>query len=107
MTSLPARLRHRSFLSAAQLSSQVQTAPPVNDNEMVIANEEVMHAALRYFAKFGLGAAREARREAERAFFDGDRARYDWWLGICRTLDRRMAAQARKNLDTAEASSSA
>lgn len=51
----------------------------------------MLHAALRHFARHGLGAAREARREAERAFFAGDRERYDWWLGICRTLDARIA----------------
>lgn len=51
----------------------------------------MLHAALRHFARHGLRAAREARREAERAFFAGDRERYDWWLVICRTLDARIA----------------
>jgi hypothetical protein len=53
----------------------------------------MLHAALRHFAAHGLGAAREARRQAESAFFAGDRQTYDWWLGVCRTLDRRLAAQ--------------
>lgn len=53
----------------------------------------MLHAALRHFAEHGLGAAREARRQAETAFFAGDRASYDWWLSICRTLDRRMAEE--------------
>lgn len=56
-------------------------------------DDRMLHAALRHFAEHGLGAAREARRQAETAFFAGDRASYDWWLGICRTLDRRMAEE--------------
>ena len=57
-------------------------------------NEQMLKAALRHFAQHGLGAAREARALAERAFFDGDRQAYDWWLGITRTLDRRLAREA-------------
>jgi hypothetical protein len=53
----------------------------------------MLHAALRHFAEHGLGAARAARRQAEAAFFAGDRQTYDWWLAVCRTLDRRLAAQ--------------
>lgn len=52
----------------------------------------MLKAALRHFAEHGLGAAREARRHAERAFFSGDRQGYAWWLGVCRALDRRLAA---------------
>lgn len=59
----------------------------------VHANDQLIHAALRHFASHGLGAAREARRQAEAAFFNGDRQGYDWWLGICRTLDKRIAGQ--------------
>lgn len=51
----------------------------------------MLHAALRHFAQHGLGAAREARRQAECAFFAGDRESYDWWLGVCRALDARIA----------------
>lgn len=57
------------------------------------ANDQMLHAALRHFAQHGLGAAREARSRAEDAFFTGDRKAYDWWLGITRTLDRRLAQQ--------------
>ena len=59
-----------------------------------VASDQMLRAALRHFAEHGLGAAREARAQAEHAFFIGDRQAYDWWLGITRTLDRRMAAQA-------------
>lgn len=53
----------------------------------------MLKAALRHFAEHGLGAAREARKHAERAFFSGDNQGYSWWLGVCRTLDRRLAAE--------------
>lgn len=54
-------------------------------------DDKMLRAALRHFAKHGLGAAREARVQAEKAFFAGDRQAYDWWLGITKTLDRRIA----------------
>ncbi|MBA4164172.1 MAG: hypothetical protein C0510_06015 [Erythrobacter sp.] len=56
-------------------------------------NDLLLDAALRHFARHGIGAARAARAQAETAFFAGDRAGYDWWLAICRTLDRRLAAR--------------
>ncbi|WP_407874554.1 hypothetical protein [Qipengyuania nanhaisediminis] len=69
-----------------------------NDNcegtARVPANDQMLRAALRHFAEHGLGAAREARAQAESAFFAGDRQAYDWWLGITRALDRRLAAEA-------------
>jgi len=55
-------------------------------------NDQVLRAALRHFATHGMGAAKVARAQAERAFFKGDRETYDWWLGITRALDRRLAA---------------
>lgn len=64
-----------------------------NDNGVLETSDGLLHAALRHFAEHGLGAAREARSQAERAFFAGDRQAYDWWLAICRTLDRRIASQ--------------
>ena len=62
-----------------------------NDNFHGFGNDRLLRAALRHFAAHGLGAAEAARAEAERAFFAGDSAEYRWWLGICRTLDRRLA----------------
>ncbi|WP_234002307.1 hypothetical protein [Erythrobacter sp. AP23] len=55
--------------------------------------DNTMRAALRHFAEHGLGAARAARQQAEQAHFTGDREGYRWWLGVCRTLDRRLAGQ--------------
>lgn len=51
----------------------------------------LLKAALRHFAEHGIGAAREAHKQAEAAFFAADRQSYEWWLGICRALDRRLA----------------
>ncbi len=69
-----------------------QPAPPHHlHGKAPRANDKMLRAALRHFAKHGLGAAHEARIQAEKAFFAGDRQAYDWWLGITRTLDRRIA----------------
>ena len=57
------------------------------------SHDRLLAAALRHFATHGMGAAREARRQAEAALFEDDAQGFKWWLGICRTLDRRMAAQ--------------
>ena len=64
-----------------------------NDNGANAEHDQMLRAALRHFGEHGLGAARMARQSAETAFFAGDRERYDWWLGICRMLDRRLAAE--------------
>ena len=77
----------------------VRKAPCVAANDNVGPNgttrldqqDLLLKAALRHFAQHGISAAHEARKHAERAFFSGDRPSYDWWLGICRTLDRRTA----------------
>ena len=66
-----------------------------NDNYDEFASDSILRAALRHFAQHGLSAAENARDAAERAFFAGDRGNYRWWLGICRALDRRMAASLR------------
>ena len=75
-------------------------APPApgtaaNDNHTESLNETLLRAALKHFARYGLGAAENARAEAEKAFFADDREGYRWWLGICRALDRRMASTLR------------
>ena len=57
----------------------------------------LLKAALRHFAEHGIGAAREARKQAEAAFFADDRQSYEWWLGICRALDRRLAERVRRH----------
>ena len=89
-----ARTTTRSPLARAFARRSITRA--ANDNtcpEDKRGHDVMLHSALRHFAKHGLGAAREARSQAEQAFFAGDRQSYDWWLGICRTLDRRMAEE--------------
>lgn len=63
-----------------------------NDNGEPLRHDGVLRDALKLFAEFGLGAAEEARTRAERDFFAGNSDGYRRWLGICRTLDRRVAA---------------
>ena len=65
-------------------------------------NEQVLRAALRHFATHGLGAAKVARAQAEKAFYQGDQETYEWWLGITRTLDRRLAATVSTRRKTIE-----
>lgn len=65
-----------------------------NDNEAEALNDVLLRAALKHFARYGLGAAEQAHAEAERAFFKGDSEGYRWWMGICRTLDRRISGRA-------------
>lgn len=65
---------------------------PANDNAGTFGGEKLLGEALRHFARYGLSAAETARSNAENAFFAGDRDRYQYWLDICRLLDRRMAA---------------
>ena len=66
---------------------------PANDNAVSWATDALLHAALRHFAEHGLSATRRARKQAEAAFFAGDRQGYQWWLEVCRALDRRMASE--------------
>jgi hypothetical protein len=63
-----------------------------NDNGCGVGGERLLKAALRHFSEYGLGAAERARENAEAAFFSGNRAQYRWWMAICTSLDRRMAA---------------
>ena len=79
--------------------ARVLTTPPIlraaNDGGRAIASNHLLREALRHFATHGLGAAERARKNAEAAFFAGDRETYLHWMAICRALDRRMAERAR------------
>ncbi|MHA6333233.1 hypothetical protein ACXYL9_06065 [Qipengyuania sp. CAU 1752] len=89
-----ARTVTRSPLARAFTRRSIARA--ANDNtcpEEKQGHDVMLQSALRHFAQHGMGAALEARSQAEQAFFAGDRQSYDWWLGICRTLDRRMAEE--------------
>lgn len=95
---VPGRAPACSPIAKAMVARAIERV--ANDNSEnalpVAANDHVLRAALRHFAQHGIGAAREARAQAEKAFFSGDRQAYDWWLGITRTLDRRLAAEAER-----------
>ena len=86
-----ARDTARSPIARAMVRRSIGRAANDNQGDNAEADDAMLHAALRHFAKFGIRAAHEARQEAEKAFFAGDRDSYDWWLGVCSTLDRRLA----------------
>lgn len=92
MTLRFAAARSTAVSPLARALSRRALGSAANDNG-TDANDHLLHAALRHFAEHGLGAARDAHLRAERAFFAGDRESYRWWLGVCRTLDRRLAAR--------------
>ncbi len=66
--------------------------------------DHMMRAALKHFAEHGMFAAEAARRQAEQAHFTGDREACAWWLGVCRTLDRRMADRLAAQIEPSLAS---
>jgi hypothetical protein len=80
-------------LGRVDLIGKIRTglAPAANDNQTELSRDGLLRAALRHFAEHGLGAAEQAQRNAEEAFFAGNRKEYRHWLDICRALDRRMA----------------
>jgi len=92
--------------AAPPSTNPVRMAPDVVRNvRPIAANDDGdlvgdvhIHAALRHFAKYGIAAAQHAREQAIAASDAGDRETCEWWLEICRALDRRMArAIDRKN----------
>lgn len=63
-----------------------------NENRAeVTAADETLAAALRLFAAHGMAAAARACQKAEAAEDRGDAGGVEWWMAVCRTLDRRMA----------------
>lgn len=69
---------------------------PANDNTLHQIRSAVLHAALGHFARHGLAAARIAADLAQAARAAGDMDGHAWWLDICRTLDRRLAATSQQ-----------
>ncbi|WAT17987.1 hypothetical protein OZN62_13880 [Aurantiacibacter sp. MUD11] len=65
---------------------------PANDNRGKGVDNTHLRAALKHFAQHGLAAADHARKQAVAAADAGDRQTFEWWLEICRALDRRMAS---------------
>lgn len=100
MTFHLATARSAACLSVQRLLAHDGHGQAANDNPGAEEfDDRMLHAALRHFAEHGLSAARAARGHAEHAFFAGDRKGYDWWLGICRTLDRQLASELAQRFD--------
>ena len=80
----------------ARVLGQGRTYPAANDEPQATASQinATTQAALRLFAKHGLGAAAEARKTAELALQSGDEAEYSNWMQICRVLDMQEANRA-------------
>ncbi len=76
------------------------TSRAANDNGGLVPNDDVLKAALRHFGEHGLSAARVARSNAKDAFFAGDKQAYNWWLSITRTLDKRLAQQFERKIES-------
>ncbi|NCU11566.1 MAG: hypothetical protein GXC70_05305 [Sphingomonadaceae bacterium] len=74
------------------------SAGAANDNGDDSRSSDVLRDGLLHFARFGLGAASDARNRARQCHHAGDQAGYRHWLAICRVLDRRMAAALKANL---------
>lgn len=54
-------------------------------------DQQLLVEALRHFARHGLSAASHARANAQAARAARDEDACQWWISICRQLDRRMA----------------
>ncbi len=85
-----------SYLARAEVTRVAARA--ANDNGDGESHQQVLRAALKHFARLGLAAAADARDNARKAHFSGDRQGYLHWLAICRALDRRMAVALASNL---------
>jgi len=79
---------------------------PVNDHDPLplpqrrwsTPRERVLREALRHFAEHGIAAAARARDNARAAHRRGESGDCSRWLEICRTLDRRMAEAANREM---------
>lgn len=64
---------------------------PANDSSLAQPEDgigAVTTAALLHFAEHGLGAARDARAQAELAFAAKDELAFEHWRSVCHTLDK-------------------
>ncbi|WP_346032231.1 hypothetical protein [Erythrobacter westpacificensis] len=84
---------HRTSCRMPRQKARAMHFRPANDNRGKQVSSPHLHAALRHFAEHGLAAADHARQQALAAADAGDRETFEWWLEICRALDRRMASR--------------
>ena len=76
-----------------RLPATLPLAAAANDDRESHADDDhILRAALQHFALHGLGAPHVACAEAETAWLHGDVTAAKKWLAICRTFDRRLAA---------------
>ncbi len=84
------RSKIRQVISLSRPGRPVPLA--ANDNGYDAANDDAaLTGALRHFAEHGASAARRASEKAMTAHETGDCEGFDWWLSVCRMLDRRLA----------------
>ena len=91
MTIRFAQPAHRMPCRMSRQQAQSMYFRPANDNRGKSVENHHLRAALKHFAQHGLAAADHARQQAVAAADAGDRQTFEWWLEICRALDRRMA----------------
>jgi protein-tyrosine-phosphatase len=92
-----ARSAARSPVARALAKRAVRRA--ANDNPGgAHAADPILHAALRHFGEHGLNAATEAAALAEQAWRAGEVEACQWWTGICRKLDRKLARELAKRI---------
>jgi hypothetical protein len=70
------------------------TGRAANDSHSIA--DPVLRDALIHFARHGLNAPEQARREAMAAIAQGNELHFHHWLAICRKLDRRLANRLAK-----------
>ena len=81
-----------SVFAGRRLTRQVALRAANDNGDHAFGSDAMLRAAIKHFARHGVGAAAHAKALAEEAFFADDRDAYLWWLGVCRALDRRVAA---------------
>lgn len=94
---------HSPIARALAKKALARAANDNGDAKQAPSFDDMMRGALKHFAEHGMGAAEAARKQAEQAHLDGDRETYDWWLGICRTLDKRLADRFEERCDPTKA----
>lgn len=89
----------------ARALSKRPTGPVANDNGDGLSNpviDQALRDALLHFAEHGLDAANDATRKASDAAKTGSPDEYRHWLGICGTLDGKLACKVAAASETTE-----
>lgn len=81
----------RSDAAKRVVTAYAATQGPARLHMQAANDQRLLAEALRHFARHGLSAAAHARANAEAARAAADDEACQWWISICRQLDRRMA----------------